>query len=44
MNSATADTVPPRFFWRRFAAFVIDTLLFYVVAIVIAVTLAFVLP
>jgi uncharacterized RDD family membrane protein YckC len=44
MNSATADTVPPRFFWRRFAAVVIDTLLFYVVAAAVSIVLVVALP
>lgn len=44
MNTTAANTNLPRFFSRRLAAFVIDSLLFYVVAVAVALSLAFVLP
>ncbi|OCP36307.1 RDD family protein [Ensifer sp. LC163] len=44
MNTTVAGTNLPRFFWRRLAAFVVDSLLFCVVAVAISIVLMFVLP
>lgn len=44
MNSTATETRPPRFFWRRLAAFLVDTLLFYVIATVVSIVLVTALP
>lgn len=44
MNSTVAGSILPRFFWRRLAAFVVDTLLFYIVAAIVSIILVVALP
>lgn len=44
MNTPVTDTKLPRFFWRRLAAFLIDSILFYLVAIALVISLATIVP